>query len=421
MHPEWSRTASLYQLNQRQLTPEGTFGAAQRQLSRIRDLGVGIIWLMPVHPIGKVNRKGALGSPYAVSDHKAVNAEFGDIDDLRAFVAAAHELGLKVILDWVANHTAWDHVLVEEHPEFFARDSEGDFRPTPWWDWDDIIDLDYSVPGVSDYMAEAMEFWVRECDVDGYRCDVAGFVPMVFWQDVRARLEAIKPVFMLAEWEQRDLHDGAFDASYAWTWNETLHRVAAGTSDLSGLIVYYAQHQGSWPADAMRMTFVSNHDHNHADGTEYERFGDALPIATVLSVVGEGIPLIYSGQELGSRKRLAFFDKDLVEDTDTEQAELYRTLLALKRDNPALWNAPWGAPMTRVVTDSPDEVLAFSRDVDGRGVLALFNLTSSLVDVSLGAAVRGGDYTDLFTGVAVSVAAGWSTDLGPWGCRVLVR
>ena len=421
MHPEWSRTASLYQLNQRQLTPEGTFRAAQEHLPRIRDLGVEIIWLMPVHPIGAVNRKGELGSPYAASDHQAVNPEFGDLDDLRAFVAAAHELGLKVILDWVANHTAWDHVLVERHPEFYARGWDGGFRPTPWWDWDDVIDLDYSVPGVSDYMAESMEFWVRECDVDGFRCDVAGFVSMDFWREARARIERIKPIFMLAEWEQRDLHDGGFDASYAWSWNDTLHHVAAGRAPLLALIVYYAQHQGSWPKDAMRMTFVSNHDHNHAEGTEYERFGDALPAAIVLSVVGEGIPLIYTGQELGSRKRLAFFDKDVVDDNDTEQADLYRTLLALKREHPALWNAPWGAPMERVVTDAMDQVLAFSRDVDDRGVLALINLTPEPVTVTLGRGPQGGAYTDLFSRAEVSVGEDWTTDLPPWGFRVLVR
>jgi glycosidase len=421
MHPDWSKTASLYQLNQRQLTPEGTFRAAQEHLPRIRDLGVEIIWLMPVHPIGESNRKGALGSPYAVRDHRAVNPEFGDLDDLRAFVDAAHNLGLKVILDWVANHTAWDHVLVEQHPDYYARGWDGRFRPTPWWDWDDIIDLDFTRPGVRDYMAESMEFWVRECDVDGYRCDVAGFVPMDFWRDARARLERIKPVFMLAEWEQRDLHDGAFDASYAWSWNESLHRVAVGQGDVASLIVYYAQHQGSWPADAMRMTFVSNHDHNHADGTEYERFGDGLAAATVLSVLGEGIPLIYTGQEFGSRKRLAFFDKDLVDEEDAEQAELYRTLLHLKREHPALWNAPWGARMVRVPTTEPDRVLAFSRDVEGRGVFVVLNLSPEPATVGFGRGPQGGDYTDVFGGAAVHVDAEWTITLEPWGYRALVR
>ena len=230
-HPAWSRATGVYQLNQRQLTVDGTFRAAEGHLTTIRDLGVEIVWLMPINPIGEINRKGSLGSPYAVRDHREVNPEFGTMEDLAHFVSTAHDLGLRVILDWVANHTAWDHHLVSEHPEWFARDWKGDFRPTPWWDWDDIIDLDFSHAGLRDYMAGAMEKFVREADVDGFRCDVAGFVPLDFWQDVRRRLDAIKPVFMLAEWEARDLHDVAFDATYGWSWNEAMHLIAAGNLD----------------------------------------------------------------------------------------------------------------------------------------------------------------------------------------------
>jgi glycosidase len=239
-HPEWARDAVIYQINQRQMTPEGTFRAAEAHLPRIRDLGADIVWLMPVNPIGEVNRKGRLGSPYAVRDYLAVNSEFGTLDDLRHFVATAHDLGLKVILDWVANHTAWDNVLVEQHPEWYARDWKGDFRPTPWWDWDDIIDLDYDQVPLREFMADAMCHWVREADVDGFRCDVAGFVPLDFWEQAREQLESIKPVFLLAEWDTRDLHDAAFDASYAWSWNSTLHGVAQGRTDLEPLRVYYA-------------------------------------------------------------------------------------------------------------------------------------------------------------------------------------
>ena len=238
----------IYQVNQRQLTPEGTFRAAERHLPRIRDLGADIVWLMPVNPIGEVNRKGSLGSPYAVRDYLAVNPEFGDLADLRHFVDTAHDLGLHVILDWVANHTAWDNHLVESHPEWYARDWKGDFRPTPWWDWDDIIDLDYGHEALREYMADAMCFWVREADVDGFRCDVAGHVPVDFWEQVRRDLEEIKPVFMLAEWETRDLHRRAFDATYAWSWNSALHEIASGRANLEPLRVYYAWNAVSWPA-----------------------------------------------------------------------------------------------------------------------------------------------------------------------------
>lgn len=419
-HPDWTRNAAIYQLNQRQLTAEGTFRAAEAFLPGIRDLGCDIVWLMPVHPIGKVNRKGSLGSPYAVADHRAVNPEFGTVEDLAHFVATAHDLGLKVILDWVANHTAWDHHLVVDHPEWYARDWKGDFCPTPWWDWDDIIDLDYAHPGLRDYMSDALEFFVREVGVDGFRCDVAGFVPLDYWQEARARLDQVKPVFMLAEWETRDLHDGAFDASYAWSWNHALHLIASGQSDLEPLIVYYAWNERSWPDDSMRMTFLSNHDHNHATGTEYERFGDALEAVTVLSVVGDGIPLVYTGQEFGNRRRLAFFDKDLVGGDDDHQAVLYRTLLGLKQRSLALWNAPWGGHMIRVPNSAEQHVLSFVRERDGHRVFAALNLSDVERSVSFGVGPHHGVYVDAFSDEHVVITPESTLALPAWGYQVLV-
>ena len=420
-HPEWSKDAVIYQVNQRQMSPEGTFRGAEAHLPRIRDLGADIVWLMPVNPIGEVNRKGRLGSPYAVRDYLAVNPEFGTLDDLRRFVAAAHDLGLRVILDWVANHTAWDNVLVEQHPEWYARDWKGDFRPTPWWDWDDIIDLDYDQVALRDFMAEAMCHWVREVDVDGFRCDVAGFVPLDFWEQAREQLEAIKPVFLLAEWDTRDLHDAAFDASYAWSWNSAVHTLAQGRTDLEPLRVYYAWNTRSWPRDAMRMTFVSNHDMNAWEGTEFEQFGDALEAAIVLSVVGEGIPLIYNGQEAGSDKRLLFFDKDVIEWRDHQLGELYRALFALKKAHPALWNGAWGAPMTRIPNSHEDRWLTFVRDhPDGDRVLAAFNFSAAPGSVTLGEGPYAARWRNTFTGETEFLEQGASVSLPAWGCRVFV-
>jgi glycosidase len=202
-----------------------------------------------------VNRKGTLGSPYAVKDYYSVNPEFGTLEDLKHFVVAAHDLGLYVILDWVANHTAWDSNLVTDHPDWYARDWKGDFRPTPWWDWDDIIDLDYGKPGLRKYMTDALKYWVSEVNVDGFRCDVAGFVPTDFWNTARKELDAVKPVFMLAEWESKDLHAEAFDMTYAWSWNDSMHRIARGLLDLNNLHVYYSWNEKNFPAEAMRMTF----------------------------------------------------------------------------------------------------------------------------------------------------------------------
>ncbi len=352
-HPEWSRNATIYQINTRQFTAEGTFRAAEQHLPRLKELGATILWLMPVQQIGEKNRKGTLGSPYAVKDYYSVEPALGTLEDLRHFVDAAHDAGMYVILDWVANHTAWDSNLVTEHPEWYDRDWKGDFRPTPWWDWDDIIDLDYTKPELRRYMAEAMTYWIREVDLDGYRCDVAGFVPIDFWNTVRRELDAIKPVFMLAEWESRDLHAEAFDMTYAWSWNDTMHRIAMGKADLEQLKVYYAWNDKSYPRDAMRMMFVSNHDMNAWAGTEFEQFGDALEAAIVLSVVGEGMPLIYSGQEAGNDRRLEFFERDPIVWREHPQGELYRKLFALKRTNTALWNARWGARMVNVPNSLP--------------------------------------------------------------------
>ena len=232
-HPEWSKNASIYQINTRQFTAEGTFRAAEQQLPRLKALGVEILWLMPINPIGQKNRKGTLGSPYAVQDYLKVNPELGSLDDLKHFVAAAHQQGMYVILDWVANHTAWDNVLVTEHPDWYARNWKGDFRPTPWWDWSDIIDLDYSQPGLRKYMTDALKYWVKTADIDGYRCDVAGFVPLDFWNNARKELDAIKPVFMLAEWEARDMHADAFDMTYAWTWYDVVRELTPDASTIS--------------------------------------------------------------------------------------------------------------------------------------------------------------------------------------------
>ncbi|MEO1361559.1 MAG: alpha-amylase family glycosyl hydrolase, partial [Pseudomonadota bacterium] len=254
-HPSWAQDAVIYQINTRQFTPEGTFNAAQAHLPRLKELGVDILWLMPIHPIGEVNRKGALGSPYSIKDFFGVNPEFGSEDDFRAFVAAAHDQGFKVILDWVANHTAWDNPLVAEHPEWYETDWKGDFHPTPWTDWADIIDLNYDNPELRAYKTRALKYWVEEFDIDGYRCDVAGFVPLDFWETARSELEEIKPVFMLAEWQQRDLHRTAFNASYGWAWKEAAQRIANGQSDAGDLRGFLGDQISTWPLDAYRMLY----------------------------------------------------------------------------------------------------------------------------------------------------------------------
>ncbi len=419
-HPEWTKNATIYQINTRQFTAEGTFLAAEQHLPRLQNLGVDILWLMPVHLIGEVNRKGTLGSPYAVQDYYSVNPELGTADDLKHFIGAAHDLGFHVITDWVANHTAWDCNLTIQHPDWFVRDWKGDFRPTPWWDWEDIIDLDYTNPEVRRYMTDALKWWVTEFDLDGYRCDVAGFVPLDFWNNARRELDQIKPVFMLAEWEDRDLHAAAFDMSYGWSWNETMHHIATGKADAEALHIYYSWNEKAWPRDAMRMTFVSNHDKNAWEGTEYEQFGDALDAAIVLSVVGEGMPLIYNGQEAGNDRRLEFFEKDPIVWREHPYGGFYRKLFALRREHRVLWNGHWGARMIEVTTDAPKRVFAFVRQDGSDKVFALFNFTDEARTVRLTSPLGHGEYTDFEDGSAVSVNESSTMHFEAWGYRVLV-
>ncbi len=421
-HPEWSKNATIYQINTRQFTPEGTFAAAEKQLPRLKELGVDIVWLMPVNPIGKKNRKGTLGSPYAVQDYYGVNPEFGTLDDLKQFVRSAHGLGMHVILDWVANHTAWDNVLVAQHPEWYARDWKGDFTPTPWMDWDDIINLDYSHAGLREYMTGALKYWVKEADVDGYRCDVAGYVPLDFWDNARKELDAIKPVFMLGEWESRDLHAEAFDMTYAWTWYDVVREITTGRSkDLGGLFSYYSWNECYYPHDIMRMTFVSNHDKNSWEGTEFEQFGKGLETAIVLSMVGEGMPLIYNGQEAGNTRRLKFFEKDPIVWKTHPNGELYRKLIVLKKQNSALWNAHWGATMIGVRNSVPERVFSFVRRNDTNKVFVVINFSDQPQSVSFKEGLYQGRYTEYFSGQTVELNAETRLTMKPWGYQVFVK
>ena len=420
-HPEWSKNATIYQLNTRQFSEEGTFKAAQTQLPRIKELGVDIIWLMPINPIGKKNRKGTLGSPYSVKDYYGVNPEFGTFQDLKNFVNEAHKLGMYVILDWVANHTAWDNELVEKHPEWYAKDYKGDFRPTPWWDWSDIIDLDYNKPGVRKYMTEALKYWVKEADIDGYRCDVAGFVPLDFWNNVRKELDAIKPIFMLGEWESRDLHAKAFDMTYAWDWNEKLHNICMGKADVNQLYIYYSWNERFFPKNSIRMTFVSNHDKNSWEGTMYEQFGEGLEAAIALSVVGDGMPLIYNGQEAGNTKRLEFFEKDPIQWKEHEIGDLYKKLFALLKSNTALWHAKWGATMIKIPNNHETEVLSFVRQNEKDKVFAVFNFSKNQKEITFKESLFEGDYTDFNSSEKVNLNQNTKLTLAPWSYKVFVK
>ena len=420
-HADWTRNASIYQINTRQFTKEGTFKAATAQLPRLKELGVDILWLMPIHPIGEVKRKGSLGSPYAIRDFRAVNPEFGTMADFKVFVNAAHANGLRVIIDWVGNHTSWDNVLRTSHPEWYSKDESGQPHPTPWFDWDDIIDLDYDQPDLRRYMVDAMKFWVREAGIDGYRVDAAGLVPQDFWDHAAAELRAIKPVFMLAEWESRDMHAKAFDASYAWTWWDALKNITDGRADATSLYTYYAWNQKFYPKEAYRLLYTTNHDKNAWEGTEFDIFGPAADIAIAFTFVSEGMPMMYNGQEVGNRKRLAFFERDPIEWKASPYTALYKKLLHLKKTNTALWNGQYGARMVNVPNNDQKKVFSFVRANGRDKVFAALNLSSQPVDATFGKALHHGSYRDFASGEAIRVDGATSIKLAPWSYRILVK
>ncbi|MDJ0643932.1 MAG: alpha-amylase family glycosyl hydrolase [Erythrobacter sp.] len=417
--PEWSADAVIYQMNTRQFTREGTFAAAQEQLPRLADMGVDIIWLMPIHPIGEEQRKGTMGSPYAVKDYRGVNPDLGTEEEFRAFVDRAHELGLKVILDWVANHSAWDNPLTVEHPEWYTRTPEGEMMPPPGTDWSDVVDFDYSDPGLREYMTGSLAYWVREFDIDGYRADVAGFVPLDFWETARAELEAIKPVFMLAEWETPDLHARAFNATYAWGWKEAMQELVAEGSGAGAMRGYYAGQHNTWPRSAYRMTYTDNHDQNSWDGVASEIYGPAYEAAIALSFVGPGLPLIYNGQEADLGKQLEFFEKDEIEWKVGRYDDLFRTLIALRTEERALWNGTHGAPMVDVPSGSDADVLSFVRGAKGDRVFAVFNLSPRAQSVEFGRARHHGTYVDALSGDVLTFGGeSEALVMAPWGYRI---
>ena len=425
-HPEWSQNAVLYQINTRQFTPEGTFKAAENQLPRLKALGVDILWLMPIHPIGEKNRKGTLGSPYSVRDYYDVNPEFGTKEEFKHFVDAAHAQGFHVILDWVANHTAWDNPMASAHPDWYEKTWDGKDRPTPWLDWSDIIDLDWTKPGVREHVGKAMEMWVRDYGVDGFRADVAGYVPIDFWEKERARLDAIRPVFMLAEWKTPELTRKAFDAVYAWDWHNTARAVAQGNSDPTAFYDYYAENESSWPVEAMRLTYIANHDSNAWEGTQYENFGTNLEPMIAMSFTGEGLPMLYNGQEACNHKRLEFFEKDTIdwkrgakEPGGCTLGALFTDLIAFRKTNPALANAPWGARMVKVDTDKPQQLFAWVRQKDTNKVLALFNFTGAPVTAKLADGLPAGNYREFRTAAVVALKAGDSVTVPAHGFRLL--
>ena len=418
--PDWVKNATIYELNIRQFSAKGNFKSVEKELPRLKKMGIDIIWLMPVQPIGKINRKGSLGSYYSVQDYLKVNSEFDSEADFRNLVKAIHAQGMYVILDWVANHSSWDNELVKKHPEWYTKSRDGKFQSTPWRDYDDIIDFDYSQPGLRKYMTDALKFWVKEYDIDGYRCDVASFVPIDFWENARAELDTIKPVFMLAEAEDKELHRKAFDATYNWTLWNILHQIATQNKSVKTLgEAYIAEHVSIFPKEGIRMNFIDNHDKNSWEGTQYSNFGDALKASIVFTALMDGMPLVYSGQEAGFDRSLKFFERDPIDWKTHENAALYTALFNLKHENQALWNGKYGGEMIRIMNNKMDQVISFVREKNGDKVVAFLNLSKDEVQVNIDTHFDEGSYTNLFSGKEQKLSKLTSLKMGPWEYVVL--
>jgi len=393
---EWKHTTNIYEVNVRQYTKEGTFKAFEKEMPRLKNMGVKTLWFMPITPIAQLNKKGSMGSPYAAADYTSINPEFGTMDDFKHMVNEAHRLGFKVIIDWVANHTGWDHVWTKTHPEFYLKDPDGSFHKASGMD--DIIELDYSNKEMRLAMIDAMKFWITETDIDGFRCDLASWVEVDFWQQARPEVEKVKPLFWLGEFDEIESPDygKVFDASYSWKW---MHKSAdyyknnESIQSLKDLLIQYSQIGDS----SMRAWFTSNHDENSWNGTEYEKYGDiTLPMA-VFSATWNGVPLLYSGQELPNMKRLEFFEKDVIEWTkELKMADFYKTLLSLKSSNPALRGGDSAVSTYILNTSANDKIFAYLRKNGKDEVLVVLNLSKEPVKFIINDAHLSGSFRNVF-------------------------
>lgn len=390
-HPEWSRNAVIYEVNLRQYSDDGKVTSFAEQLPRLKELGVDILWMMPIHPISKQDRKGTLGSYYAVADYTAFNPEFGTIDEFKETVKKAHDQGMKVILDWVPNHSGRDNKWVTEHPDWYEKDSLGNMKGV--YDWTDVYVFDYSNPEMRKGMIDAMKFWLTEVGVDGFRCDVAGEVPTDFWDEARPQLEAAKPgVFMLAEASKPELQKNSFDMGYNWPMKDLFSGIAATSGQYTfkgsdgkvrefpekhatDIYTLLAEQTEEYPKDTYLMNMVTNHDLNSWEGTEFDRLGNLTGAFAVLSYTLPGMPLIYTGQETGMNRAFEFFEKDKAPQWEprNEYFAFYQKLNNLKHNQQALAAGVEGGEIVSYKTTSPD-LLIFSREKDGSKVVTMVNL-----------------------------------------------
>ncbi|CAL2064140.1 alpha-amylase family glycosyl hydrolase [Tenacibaculum sp. 190524A05c] len=430
-------TAVIYEANIRQYSKEGTFDAFTKDIPQLKELGVKIIWLMPVFPISETKRKATggkdskfasefpeeerakyLGSYYAVSDFKKINPEFGTIEDFRKLVKTAHDNGIYVILDWVPNHTGWDHTWLTTNSDFYTKNDKGEVIHPEGTDWTDVADLNYDNPELRKEMISDMSYWITKENIDGFRCDVAGSVPTAFWQEAVPQLRKLKDIFMLAEaWEPELLEGNLFDMGYGWDRHHTMNHIAKGEEKVTAWHTNYEKDAKRYAADDILMTFVTNHDENSWNGTIEERMGESAGLFTTLSYLVPGMPLIYSGQEYGLNHRLKFFEKDSIPKTKGKEWSLLKKLASLKQGNSAL-NGGKQSAAYNVLEANNENVLAFTRTKADDAIVFIGNLSKEKQSVTVKVE---GDYTDNISGTTITLKDKESIELKPWQYYVLTK
>lgn len=406
----------IYEANIRQYSPHGKFESFTKYIPRLKDLGIKVIWVMPIHPIGVKDRKEGLGSYYSIKDYRGVNPEFGNLADFKKLVQTAHDNGIYVIMDWVANHTSRDHAWVTEHPDWYTKDKDGKILAP--FDWTDVAELNYDNKEMRKAMVADMQYWLKEADVDGFRCDVAGEVPVDFWDDAVKQLKAVKPVFMLMEAEKPELMKNAFDMAYGWESHHLMNDIAQGKKTVKDWDDYMKKRDTVWQKDDFTMYFTSNHDENSWNGTEYERMGDAVETFAALTYVVPGMPLVYNGQEYDFKERLKFFVKDTITKNKGHMYPVYEKLGKLKNENPALNGGKNAASYKRLATSDDVHILAFERERNGKKVLFIANLSKAPVEFTIDAE---GSYIDYMSGKNLKLIKGQKQAFKPWQYLVLTK
>jgi alpha-amylase len=416
-HPLWSYQSNIYEVNLRQYTTAGTFSAFEKSLPRLKKMGVEMLWFMPITPIGLAGRKGdesEMGSYYAVKDYYAVNPDYGTMKDWKNLVQHAHSMGFKVIIDWVPNHSSPDNLWITKHPDFYKKDSAG--NPAIPFDWSDTRQLNYDNPEMRDSMIMAMKWWLKETNVDGFRCDVAWNVPEDFWKQAITDLHKIKNVFMLAEGDKPSLHKAGFDETYPWNIMNVAYGIYAGKTTLTQLDSTCNYNDSVYPKNSFRLFFTTNHDENSWNSTEFERFGESYKTFAVWAfTMKNSVPLIYSGQEEPNKRRLKFFVKDTIPWNKYELASFYKTLNAFRHGSPAL---AADATFKKMITGSGDNVYVYFREKNKRKALVILNFSNKQQQISLKDNLVAGDAENIFTGTTEKLTKATKFDLQPWGYRV---